>query len=187
MSREIHGRLTSETSIGEAGTGRPDYTGEQFLARTHYGYALASGESHVWPYIMCFEGGGSEPLAGNREPLAPGQSVDLIEAFSGLPYLHCDAGEDYLLKAVFISFNVPILYEQLQMIGGVEQHACYVTYPANTPQPYSPWHLGWRRTLLEDLNTASNTIFRLTNMGAVPGVGKAWILGVKKKGAYTVL
>lgn len=177
MAFEVEKQFT----VGALGVGRPDYTSS---VRSIYGYNLTPEESHVWPYLIAITGGGAEPFTGNIEPISPGTPVNLIEAFSGLDYIHCDAGEDYLLKEVYFNFDQPMLWEVLQTVEGVLQHTCVSVFPAAKVPEVVMWHIGWARTLLEDLNAAGDTYLRITNLGSRDATGKVWVIGFKKKGMY---
>jgi len=155
-----------------------------FRGRTIYGYVLTPEESYIWPYLIAYPGASAEGLAGNIEPIAAGATVQLIEAFSGLPYIQALAGEDYLLKEVYLSFNQPILFEILQTVAGIQVHTCVSYSPAYPPNPLTFWPIGWARSLLEDIDVASNTIIQITNLGAAAASGKVWVIGFKKVGRY---
>lgn len=155
--------------------------------RSLYGYVLTPEESYIWPYVIAITGASAEGWPGNVEPIAAKATFQLIEAFSGFAYIEAAEGEDYLLKECYVSFDQPILFEVLQTIEGSLCHTCVSYHPAYPASPVTFWPIGWARSLLESLSESSHTIIQVTNLGSAAMSGKCWIIGFKKKGAYTWL
>lgn len=163
-------------------TGLPKWTSEVAKAKHIWGYVLSPGEENVWIAILCDVGWSDEPLTTNREPIESGEEVNMLDCFTGFDYLLGEAGWDWLIKEMYFSFDQPIKFTQYQ--EGVASHTCLHSGPSFPVAPIVRFPVGWARSLLEDIDTESKTYFRIKNLGADPAIGKAWIMGFKKEGAY---
>jgi len=160
------------------------YDPQNLVLKAMTSIGLDQGETWLWPFIECFPGGSLEGLAGIREPLAVGETVNLINFFDGFDHLPLASGEDYVLKAIWISFSEPTWWEVLEPVAGQMIHSCVATFPMASCVFYMFLPLGWVRSFVEDINVAGNTIIRLTNRGNQPAEGKCWVIGKKKRGTY---
>lgn len=160
------------------------YDPQNLVLKVMQSIGLEQGETWLWPFLECFPGGAAEALAGIREPMAVGETAQLINFFDGLNHLPMASGEDYILKAIWISFTEPMYWEVLQPFGGLMIHSCIATFPMNSQTFYMFLPLGWVRSFVEDINVAGNTIIRLTNRGNQAAIGKCWVIGKKKRGTY---
>lgn len=171
-------------TVTQRGIGKPDYSKEIASGRTLAGYRMAYGESHTWPYLGAIAGGAAEGIPGTRDPIPIGETVRLIDAFTGLDHIAADEGEDWLLKVVYFNFDQPMLWEIFQVIDGVPVHTCISTFPAMKTPETTQWTIGWARSFLEAISVAGICYAQVTNVGLGDATGKAWIVGFRKMGEY---
>ncbi len=167
------------TGIGQ---GRPDYTGEQHKSKVIGGYHLELNESYLFLAIIACPAPGS--FVFTRGSIAVNETINLLNPGTGLGYIDMLAGEDYLIKEMWLNFTQPMRWE---MHRSVPNDIDCIIFSDTLQRPLTSFPIGWTRGLLENINIAGRVSCRLTNIGAEPAFGKCWIWGFKKLGTYTWL
>ena len=164
------------------GEGIPDYKQEVTRAKSLWGYMPEVVEDFFFAIIVCSnEFGGAYNFT--RAALAAGDSVDLVDAFTGLAGITPLAGEDYLIKEFWISFDRPVRFQMIQDV--YNDLACELHVPSYNAGFLNGFPIGWTRSQVEPIAASTRTTLRITNEGDAPTVGKAWIVGFRKMGQYT--
>lgn len=174
-------KIERQVSISGVGEGFPDYKREVYRARQIWGYVPEYGESFLWALIICMDNPGAYNFT--RNPLAVGETVELVDPFTGLNGINALANEDYLLKEFWFNFDQPVRFEMIQDAIGDESCECHV--PAFAHPAWNGLPIGWTRNQCEPITVASKTTMTVTNLGAATARGKAWVCGFRKIGAYT--
>lgn len=162
------------------GIGKPDYTRELAKGTIIPGYRLEYGEELLWLCYIFVEVPG--PSIITRLPLPIGATVRAIDPFTGADHIDFPSGWDFILKELWISFNQDILIQLFQ--GGTFNDICCRCYYNTGMPPINVFEVSWARSLIEDISVASTLVMDITNMGGAQAVGKAWLLGMMKLGAY---
>lgn len=162
------------------GIGKPDYSRQVSKGTQIPGYTLAYGEIYLWLAIICVPAPGG--VIVTRTPLAIGESVRLLDAFTGNDQLVVPANWDFVIKQVWISFNQDVELKLEQ--GGTWNDVSCLAYIKGGEKPVNVFELAWRRSMMEDITEASYLRATLTNLGGAEASGKAWLMGFMKEGQY---
>ncbi len=167
--------------ITPTGYGLPDYE-KQTRTRTVWGYHLDLAASETFLFSIIIATAAPGPYAFTRVPIPAGVTVELIDAFTGLPGINAIAGEDFLIKEIWLNFDQPVLFQEFQ--AAIPDISCECYAPAYANPSIQGLPIGWTRAQLEPINVASVTNFRVTNLGAAAASGKAWVVGFRKPSQY---
>lgn len=171
-------------TIVTTGEGRPDYQSEVHRAKQVYGYTLEEGEELLWLCTIAVPtppGPGASAITVGG--LAPGATLQAVDCATGLSVVTVDAGDDYIIKEFWVSFDQPVRF-LLHQGGTFNDVSCLGYFEANA-KPANIFQVGWTRGLLEDLSVASTLRCDVTNLSPLnTAYGKVWLLGYMKTGRY---
>lgn len=157
-----------------------DYEKVVWRARQIWGYVPEPNEEFVFIIIIACESPGAYSFT--RAGINPGETVELIDAFTGLEGLTPAAGEDYIIKEFWISFDQPVKWEMYQ--DAVADYSCLGFIPAFGSDFMHGFPIGWTRAQVEAITASTTTHLRVKNLGDMVAYGKAWMVGFKKAGSY---
>ncbi len=161
-------------------TGLPKWKAEIWRARQIWGYVPDDGEEFLFAIIVATLAPG--PYSFTRAGIDPGETVELINAFTGLEGITPPAGWDYIIKEVWINFDQPMFLQLYQEQVG--DTGCDVYVPAFSSPFMIGLPIGWTRAQVESINVESTTKVRVKNLGAQLAYGKCWIVGFMKEALY---
>lgn len=178
------GQVVERTfTVTQKGVGRPDFSEKVHEGKTIWGYTPEPSESFLFAIAIAMEGGDDRPYSFTMDPIPVGGTIEMLDAFTGLPGIRALVGEDYIIKEIWLNFNQPIRFLMYQ--NGVGDYSCDCHVPAFATPAFSGLPIGWTRAQTEPISVESITDFTVTNLGAAPTEGKAWVVGFRKIGAYT--
>jgi len=174
-------RIDKQFTVTGIGEGFPDYMQEISRGKQVWGYAPEQVESFLFALLIATEDPGCYVFT--REPITVAEGwVEVPDAFTGLPGIECIAGEDYIMKEMWASFDQPIEFQMIQ--DQYDDVSCMAFIPAFTTGYLSGWPIGWSRGQVESITVASKTTIRIRNLGTDDTTGKIWIVGFRKMGRY---
>lgn len=160
--------------------GLPDYMGEVYRSKNIWGYVPDADEEFLFAIIIATAVPGA--YAFTRAGIASAEEVELLDAFTGLEGITAGAGEDYIIKEIWIGFDQPMRFQMYQDVVGDYSCECFI--PAFTSAPVHGLPIGWTRAQVEPITAESITYMRVKNLSGITAYGKAWIVGFMKEGLY---
>lgn len=154
--------------------------GEIFRSKNIWGYVPEYSESFLFAMLIATEAPGLYSFT--REGIASGEEVELVDAFTGEEGITALAGEDYLLKEIWLNFNQPMRFQMEQDL--YNDISCESYIPPFTTTTVQGLPIGWSRAQVEAIDAESITYMRIKNLGAELAYGKAWIIGFRKMNLY---
>lgn len=173
--------VTRTFPVQARGTGRPDYTEETHRGKELWGYIPEPDETFFFAIIIALETPGAYPFT--RVGINPGETVELIDAFTGLPGVTPPAGWDYIIKEFWITFDQPMRYQMISEVSA--DSCCEVPVPPFKHTEMVGFPVGWTRAQTEPIDAETTTRCQVTNLGTELAYGKAWVVGFMKEGIYT--